>query len=90
MPEKGTRALRVLVVLLLAGAVVGVMVQTAGARMRQHVAECRARYAAARTPADSAKVDEMLLATPGGRVQLWRTCGQLRRSGRIQPDGAGS
>ncbi len=77
------RVVRILAVLLLTGAVVAVIVQTGGERMRQQIVQCRAHYDSARTLADTAKVDSMLLPNPGSRVQLWHTCGQFRRSGKL-------
>ena len=73
------RVFRILAVLLLTVAVVAVIVQTGGERMRQQVAQCRAHYDSARTLAETLKVDSMLLSNPGSRFQLWHTCGRLMR-----------
>lgn len=74
---------KIALVLLLVGAVAYVTVQMGNARMQQHMLECRARYATARNAIDTGIVDGRLLPNPGSRVQLWHSCGQYRRSGKL-------
>lgn len=77
------RVIRIAVIVALVGATVVVVVQNGNARRQAQIAECRARYGAAKTQADTISVDGRLLPSPGGRVQLWETCGRYRRSGQL-------
>ena len=46
--------------------------------------ECRARYAKARTAADTARVDEAVPAATRNEMVSPVTCGVLRSAGRLQ------
>jgi len=79
----GPRVIRIAVILALVGATAVVVVQNGNARRQAQIAACRARYAAAKTAADTDAVDAWLLPNPGGRVQLWKRCGQYRRGSQL-------
>jgi hypothetical protein len=92
MAVSGIPSARPVVTILLLGIIVLVASawwtsQAAVRSQRRAVTECRQRYAAARTLADSGQVDMVRLQGSWGRVAgkgASRTCGDLRLAGRLK------
>ncbi len=92
MAGSGTVSLRPMLVVLLLGALALALLawwtsQATIRRERRSIADCRQRYAGARSLADSGAVDMVYLKTyweqtAGGRAS--RTCGDLRLAGKLR------